>query len=154
MNSEAVDRFYITRFIETNELSDEEVNELHYQEMITWLDKFVTYFSNVKEKSSYKHVTYKKIYEVIEPIENSEFKIFVNNLLILNILDDHFQASDLYSENVIVVDKEWINECILNQSYVDPFTEESISKEEFSKIISRYFSFTDEFKEYIKHDHS
>ncbi|HBW1268202.1 TPA: hypothetical protein MEH25_005545 [Klebsiella pneumoniae] len=154
MNSEAVDRFYITRFIEANELSDEEVNELHYQEMITWLDKFVTYFSNVKEKSSYKHVTYKKIYEVIEPIENSEFKIFVNNLLILNILDDHFQASDLYSENVIGVDKEWINECILNQSYVDPFTEESISKEEFSKIISRYFSFTDEFKEYIKHDHS
>lgn len=154
MNSEAVDRFYITRFIETNELSDEEVNELHYQEMITWLDKFVTYFSNVKEKSSYKHVTYKKIYEVIEPIENSEFKIFVNNLLILNILDDHFQASDLYSENIIAVDKEWINECILNQSYVDPFTEESISKEEFSKIISRYFSFTDEFKEYIKHDHS
>lgn len=154
MNSEAVDRFYITRFIETNELSDEEVNEFHYQEMITWLDKFVTYFSNVKEKSSYKHVTYKKIYEVIEPIENSEFKIFVNNLLILNILDDHFQASDLYSENIIAVDKEWINECILNQSYVDPFTEESISKEEFSKIISRYFSFTDEFKEYIKHDHS
>lgn len=154
MNSEAVDRFYITRFIETNELSDEEVNELHYQEMITWLDKFVTYFSNVKEKSSYKHITYKRIYEVIEPIENSEFKIFVNNLLILNILDDHFQASDLYSENIIAVDKEWINECILNQSYVDPFTEESISKEEFSKIISRYFSFTDEFKEYIKHDHS
>lgn len=154
MNLEAVNSFYITKFIETNELSDEEVNEPHYQEMTTWLDKFVTYFSHVKEKSSYKHVTYKKIYDVIEPIENSEFKIFVNNLLILNILDDHFQACDLYSENIIEVDKEWINECILNQSYVDPFTEENISKEEFSKIISRYFSFTDEFKEYLKYEHS
>ena len=154
MNLEAANSFYITRFIENNELSDEEVNEPHYQEMITWLDKFVTYFSHVKEKSSYKHVTYKKIYDVIEPIESSEFKIFVNNLLILNILDDHFQACDLYSENIIEVDKEWINECILNQSYVDPFTEENISKEEFAKIISRYFSFTDEFKEYLKHEHS
>ena len=154
MNSEAVNSFYITRFIETNELSDEEVSEPHYQEMIAWLDKFVTYFFHVREISSYKHVTYKKIYDVIKPIENSEFKIFVNNLLILNVLDDHFQACDLYSEDIISVDKEWINECILNQSYVDPFTEESISKEDFSKIISRYFSFTDEFKEYLKHDHS
>ncbi|MDM1018888.1 hypothetical protein QSV37_00960 [Acinetobacter sp. VNK23] len=154
MNSEAVDRLYITKFIETNELSDEEANEPHYQEMITWLDKFVTYFSHTKEKSSYKHITYSRIYDVIKPIENSEFKIFINNLLILNILDDHFQACDLHSENIISVEKEWINSCILNQSYIDPFTEEDISKEEFSKIISRYFSFTDEFKEYLKHDHS
>ena len=44
MNSEAVDSLYIKRFIETNELSDEEVSEPHYQEMIAWLDKFVTYF--------------------------------------------------------------------------------------------------------------
>lgn len=154
MNSEAVDSFYIMKFIETNELSNEEIKEPFNQEMITWLDKFVTYFYNLKETSSYKHVTYKKIYDVIEPIGNSEFKIFVNNLLILNILDDHFQACDLYSENIIAVDKEWINECILNQSYIDPFTEESIGKEEFSKIISRYFSFTNEFNEYLKHDHS
>jgi len=80
MNSEAVDSLYIKRFIETNELSDEEVSEPHYQEMIAWLDKFVTYFFHVREISSYKHVTYKKIYDVIKPIENSEFKIFVNNL--------------------------------------------------------------------------
>ena len=154
MNSEAVDRFYIMKFIKTNELSDEEASEPHYQEMITWLDTFVTYFSHTTEKSSHKHITYRRIYDVIKPIEDSEFKIFVNNLLILNILDDHFQACDLYSENIIPVEKEWINDCILNQSYVDPFTEESISKEEFSKMISRYFSFTDEFKEYLKHDHS
>lgn len=154
MNSQAIDSFYITKFIEINELSDEEVNESPYQEMIAWLDKFVTYFCSVEEESSYKHLTYKKIYGVIEPIENTQFKIFVNNLLLLNILDDHFQVSDLYSDEVISVDKEWINKCILSQEYVDPFTEESISKEDFSKIISRYFSFTDEFKEYLKHDHS
>lgn len=154
MNSEAIDNFYITKFIEANELSDEEVNEPLYQEMITWLDKFVNYFSDVKEKSSYKHVTYKKIYGVVEPIENAKLKIFINHLLLLNILDDHFQACDLYSDNVIPIEKEWINERISSHQYVDPFTEESISKEDFSKIISRYFSFTDEFKEYLKHDHS
>lgn len=154
MNSETVDSFYINKFIKTNELSDGEVNESPYQEMITWLEKFVNYFSNVKEKSSYQHITYKRIYSVVEPIEHAKFKIFVNNLLLLNILDDHFQACDLYSDNVILVDKEWLNECILSQQFVDPFTEESISKEDFSKIISRYFSFTDEFKEYLTHDHS
>ncbi|MDC4429599.1 hypothetical protein NQ647_11565 [Acinetobacter baumannii] len=154
MNSEAVDSLYITKFIESNRLSNEEVSEPYYQDMISWLEKFVTHFSCTKEKSSYKHVTYKRIYEVIKPIENAEFKIFINNLLILNILDDHFQACDLHSENIIPVEKKWINHCILSQSYVNPFTEESISKEEFSKMISRYFSFTDEFKEYLKHDHS
>ncbi|ELW89273.1 hypothetical protein AB0T70_11225 [Acinetobacter baumannii] len=154
MNSEAVDSLYITKFIESNRLSNEELSERYYQEMISWLDKFVSYFSCTKETSSYKHITYKRIYEVIKPIENAEFKIFINNLLILNILDDHFQACDLYSEDIIPVEKEWINHCILSQSYVNPFTEESISKEEFSKMISRYFSFTDEFKEYLKHDHS
>ena len=82
MNSEAVDRLYITKFIETNELSDEEANEPHYQEMITWLDKFVTYFSHTTEKSSYKYITYSRIYDVIKPIENSEFKIFIISSLL------------------------------------------------------------------------
>ncbi|MDC4143778.1 hypothetical protein K3F58_18255, partial [Acinetobacter nosocomialis] len=101
MNSEAVDSLYITKFIESNGLSNEELSERYYQEMISWLYKFVSYFSCSKETSSYKHITYKRIYEVIKPIENAEFKIFINNLLILNILDDHFQACDLYSEDII-----------------------------------------------------
>ncbi|TDI18147.1 hypothetical protein DWA09_13335, partial [Acinetobacter baumannii] len=69
MNSEAVDSLYITKFIESNRLSNEELSERYYQEMISWLDKFVSYFSCTKETSSYKHITYKRIYEVIKPIE-------------------------------------------------------------------------------------
>jgi len=154
MNSKSIDKLYITRFIEANDISDEEVNFSQYQAMIAWLDKFVSYFMNTNKKSSYKHITYSRIYEIIKPIENREFKIFINNLLILNILDDHFQAYDSDSEQVIPIEKEWINECVIRHLYIDPFTEESISKEEFAKKISRYFSFTNEFKEYLEHDFS
>ena len=154
MNSESIDRLYITRFIEANDISDEEARAPQYQEMIVWLDKFVTYFASTTKISSYRHISYARIYEIIRPIENREFKIFINNLLILNILDDHFQACGFDSDEVIPIEKEWINECVVNLLYVDPFTEESISKEEFSKKISRYFSFTTEFKEYLEHDFS
>lgn len=153
MNSELIDKLYITRFMEANHISDGEVN-LSNQAMIAWLDKFVSYFMHTNQKSSYKHITYSRIYEIIKPIENREFKIFINNLLILNILDDHFQAYDSDSEQVIPIEKQWIDECVIRHLYIDPFTEESISKEEFSKKISRYFSFTNEFKEYLEHDFS
>ena len=153
MNSESIDKLYITRFMEANHISDGEVN-LSKQAMIAWLDKFVSYFMHTNQKSSYKHITYSRIYEIIKPIENREFKIFINNLFFLNILDDHFQAYDSDSEQVIPIEKKWIDECVIRHLYIDPFTEESISKEEFSKKISRYFSFTNEFKEYLEHDFS
>ena len=152
MNSESIDRLYITRFIEANDISDEEARAPQYQEMIVWLDKFVTYFASTTKISSYRHISYARIYEIIRPIENREFKIFINNLLILNILDDHFQACDFDSDEVIPIEKEWINECVVKQLYVDPFTEESISKEEFSKKITRYYYITTEIKENKKHE--
>lgn len=155
MNSEEIVKLYTQRLIELDNLS--ELNELkssYYQEMICWLDKFVTYFSKVDKKSSYTHITYNRIYSIVNPIENNQLKIFINNLLILNILNDHFQACNLISEEVIAIDKEWLDYCILNQLYIDPFSDESISKENFSRMISRYFSFTEEFKEYLEYDFS
>jgi len=155
MNTEKIVDFYTQRLIELDNIS--ELNELesgYYQEMICCLNKFVTYFCESNKKSSYSHITYNRIYTIINPIENNQLKIFINYLLILDILNDHFQACNLISDEVMDIDKEWLNYCILNQLYIDPFSDETTSKENFSKMISRYFSFTKEFKEFLEYDFS
>jgi len=99
--------------------------------------------------SNLKHLTFSRLKEVVVYPANSPPNFFKLILAILtdervNILEEIFEAHDLESDESLVLSFDEITDFIIENKFINPFTEEEISELEFSKMITTFFSISDE----------
>lgn len=102
-----------------------------------------------KKPESLKHLTFARLKSISSFNDNSNIGKFKLTLSILtdervNILLEFFEAHDINSDESVVFNFEEISDFIINKKFINPFTEEEISEFEFSKMITTFFSVSDE----------
>lgn len=99
--------------------------------------------------SNLKHLTFSRLKEVVTIPVNVPRNFFKLVLAILtdervNILVEIFEAHDLESDESIILSFDEITDFIFENKFINPFTEEEISESDFSKMITTFFSISEE----------
>lgn len=147
-NNNAVNQKYLSRLRERCFLGLDKHNkpsELSYE----FSSRIFLFLISSSNPSNLKHLTFSRLKEVAAFPSNSQPNMFKLVLAILtdervNILVEIFEAHDLETDESIILSFDEITDFIIENKYINPFTEEEISESEFSKMITTFFSISEE----------
>ena len=103
-------------------------------------------FSRVSKPSNLKHLTFSRLKEIAQypkdfPIQNFKLILAILSDERVNILVEIFEAHNIETDESIILSFNEVTDFILENKFINPFTEEEISELEFSKMITTFFQF-------------
>lgn len=98
------------------------------------------------------HLTFSRLYAWAGIESYDEFNIALYLLVDpkFQVLEQHFEAYNSRRSRYEGLDENFIHEIITSKDYVDPFTAESITEEEFNNLINIFFAPTKEFRKNLR----
>lgn len=96
-----------------------------------------------------KHLTFSRLKEISlfdsdSPISRFKLAIAILTDERVNILIEVFEAHDIESDESITLSFDQISDYMINNKFINPFTEEEISEVNFTKMVTTFFSISDE----------
>ena len=146
MNNNFINKKYLSRLRERCFFEkDDEFSKQTYESST----KIFLFLIETSKPSNLKHLTYSRLKDVATYSVNLPQNFFKLVLAILtdervNILEEIFEAHDLESDESLILSFDEITDFIIENKYINPFTEEEISELEFSKMITTFFSISEE----------
>lgn len=146
INNNSIKVKYLSRLHERCFLSVEDrLSELTYESS----EKIFIFLFNSAKPSNLKHLTFSRLKEIAivpDDIPPNFYKLVLAILTDerVNILVEIFEAHNLESDESLILSFDEITDYIIENKYVNPFTEEQISESEFAKMITTFFSISEE----------
>ncbi|UIZ98030.1 hypothetical protein [Acinetobacter johnsonii] len=146
MNNNLLNQKYLSRLRERCFLDFEDRLSVLTYESSTQIFLFLTESSN---PANLKHLTFSRLKELVAVPSDVSPNFFKLVLAILtdervNILVEIFEAHDLESDESIILSFDEITDFIIENKFINPFTEEVISESDFSNMVTTFFSISEE----------
>lgn len=145
MNNNSITEKYLSRlrercfFEESNQLS------VIYESST----KILLFLVESPKPSNLKHLTFSRLKEVAKypsdlPIHNFKLILAILTDERVNILVEVFEAHDIETDESIILTFNEVTDFIIENKFINPFTEEEISESEFSNMVTTFFSISEE----------
>ncbi|MDX8275804.1 hypothetical protein SLJ90_13700 [Acinetobacter pittii] len=111
--------------------------------------KIFLFLVESRKPSNLKHLTFSRLKEIAQypkdfPIQNFKLILAILSDERVNILVEIFEAHNIETDESIILSFNEVTDFILENKFINPFTEEEISELEFSKMITTFFSISEE----------
>ena len=145
-NKNVINEKYLSRLRERCFLEKEDQLSLLTYESST---KIFLFLVETPKPSKLKHLNFSRLKEIAAYPTDLRPNYFKLVLAILtdervNILEEIFEAHNVESDESLILSFDEITDFIIENKFINPFTEEEISELEFSKMITTFFSISEE----------
>lgn len=114
---------------------------------LAYSKEIIIFFTQQKKPQNFQHITYSRLKDIAKAHENHNFKITISYLIHedVNLLQEKFEAHNSINDESLILSFDEITDMMISREYVNPFTEETISENEFSEMITTFFALSQDF---------